>query len=545
MSSSPLLRALAALALLGLLGGTALAVPPDYLIVNLGVIDPGDDGSQANAVSLLGEATGRCLGVSNQAFVWSEGTGMVPLPNLPTHPFGVGNGVNDLGAVVGTCTATPFGSDPRPVLWLEGVAVAVTLPAGQTLGRAEDINNLGRIAGSVGGGSSQYAAVLGDGGPYVVTTTTETGCYANVLYAINDLGLAAGTGLDPNNAARNVGFVYDTETDTAWEVGALEGLNGALCFGISDGGHVVGSSMLNQGSGLPFIWTGTDGIQPVPLPDGTAQGSARGVNLDGWVVGIASNAYAIPFLFDGEATYQVQDLLPPLSEWDLSTNTFSSALDISDEGIVVGTGVYLGDIRAYALIPDDVVPVLLQDFAAEGRDDGIELWWSLGGIGDQLPVELLRAEAAEGPWQPVAAPVQRTGRGSVVLDTATEVGRTYHYRLRTSDAHGEPLELGRVTGQRAALNRASVVLSRPAPNPTNAGTSFHYRLAVPQEVTVSVVDLRGRLVRTLVQGSVAGGETMLSWDGRGGDGRPVPAGVYFLRLQTPQVVRAQRVVVTR
>lgn len=41
----------------------------------------------------------------------------------------------------------------------------------------------------------------------------------------------------------------------AFEVGALPGMNGALAFGVSNTGYVVGSSMLNQGSGLPFIWS--------------------------------------------------------------------------------------------------------------------------------------------------------------------------------------------------------------------------------------------------------------------------------------------------
>ena len=45
------------------------------------------------------------------------------------------------------------------------------------------------------------------------------------------------------------------------------------------------------------------------------------------------------------------DLLPPGSGWDLSTNTSSSALSISEGGVIVGTGVHNGNTRAYAMIP--------------------------------------------------------------------------------------------------------------------------------------------------------------------------------------------------
>jgi hypothetical protein len=48
------------------------------------------------------------------------------------------------------------------------------------------------------------------------------------------------------NAVRNIGIVYDVGQNTAFEVGALPGLNGALAFGVSNTGYVVASSMLNQ-----------------------------------------------------------------------------------------------------------------------------------------------------------------------------------------------------------------------------------------------------------------------------------------------------------
>jgi uncharacterized membrane protein len=131
----------------------------------------------------------------------------------------------------------------------------------------------------------------------------------------------------------------------------LPGMNGALAFGVSNTGYVVGSSMLNQGSGLPFIWSDQGGIVAIPLALGTSQGSARAVNSAGWVVGDDSSAFSIPFLYDGTTTYRLADLIPPNSGWDLSMNTSSSALGISEDGVIVGTGVHNGDTHAYAMVP--------------------------------------------------------------------------------------------------------------------------------------------------------------------------------------------------
>ncbi len=109
--------------------------------------------------------------------------------------------------------------------------------------------------------------------------------------------------------------------------------------------------MMNQGSGLPFVWTQAGGMVAIPLADGTTQGSARGVNSSGWVVGTDSSAFAIPFLYDGTATYRVADLIPSGTGWDLSTNTSSSAMGISEDNVIVGTGMFGGAVHAYAMVP--------------------------------------------------------------------------------------------------------------------------------------------------------------------------------------------------
>ena len=89
----------------------------------------------------------------------------------------------------------------------------------------------------------------------------------------------------------------------------------------------------------------------IPLATGTSEGSARAVNSAGWVVGDDSSAFSIPFLYDGTTTYRLADLIPPNSGWDLSMNTSSSALGISEDSVIVGTGVHNGETHAYAMVP--------------------------------------------------------------------------------------------------------------------------------------------------------------------------------------------------
>ena len=332
---------------------TATAAP-QYQIFDLGVVQAGDTASQGFGVSTSGVAVGRSFRPGGaQAFSWTPEEGIVGLPNLAGRTFAVANSSTESSFVVGTAATTAFGSGRLPVRWNNGVVSQIALPTGETLGDANAVGSGGITVGSVNAGSLQRGVIYDTNADTasIITQTTPDGSFFVTAFGINFSGRIVGQGIDPNNAARNVGIVYDMGSAQAFEVGALPSFNGALAFGVSSAGHVVGSSMLNQGSGLPFIWTQANGIMPIPLPAGTSSGIARGVNSSGWAVGIASSAFAIPFFYDGTNTYRLADLLPPGSGWDLSTNTSSSALGISENAMIVGTGVLNGETHGYAMIP--------------------------------------------------------------------------------------------------------------------------------------------------------------------------------------------------
>jgi hypothetical protein len=84
-----------------------------------------------------------------------------------------------------------------------------------------------------------------------------------------------------------------------------------------------------------------------------------------------------------------------------------------------------------------------------------------------------------------------------------------------------------------------------APNPFNPRTTLRFSLPAAAETTLRVVDLRGRVVRTLVSGRLPAGDHTVVWDGRDGGGREMPSGVYFSRLLSDGRVVAGRMVLVR
>ncbi len=332
-------------------GGIASGTP-EYTITDLGIVQPSDAASQGYGISPGGIAFGRSFGSPTVGFTWTSGTGIVGLPNDPTRGFGVANGANDLGLVVGTGATTAFGSGAVPLVWNGGVVSQLpTLPGAGGVGRANDVNDAGVAVGSNGGGSGEVATYWSGGLVNHIAATTAGGATMTTAFRVNNAGIAVGHGLDPNNLARNVALMYDINTGAMTEVPALAGDNGGIAFDVSENGYVVGSSSFNQSGSVPFIWSDGTGTAEVPLPTGASSGSARGVNSDGWVVGTASSAFALPFLYDGTQTYLLQDLLPAGTGWDLATNTSSSALGIAEDGSIVGTGIFNGATRAYIMTP--------------------------------------------------------------------------------------------------------------------------------------------------------------------------------------------------
>jgi hypothetical protein len=82
---------------------------------------------------------------------------------------------------------------------------------------------------------------------------------------------------------------------------------------------------------------------------------------------------------------------------------------------------------------------------------------------------------------------------------------------------------------------------RNFPNPFNPRTTFAYSLSAPGNVRIDIHDADGNLVRTLVQEGQDTGAHEVTWDGRADNGRRLPSGVYFGRIETREGTETRKV----
>jgi hypothetical protein len=90
-----------------------------------------------------------------------------------------------------------------------------------------------------------------------------------------------------------------------------------------------------------------------------------------------------------------------------------------------------------------------------------------------------------------------------------------------------------------------VALAQNTPNPFNPATTIRYALPRDVDVNLRIFDLRGRLVRTLVDGVQPAGEHTVLWDGRTAAGATAASGVYLYRLRAGDEVRQRRMTLVR
>ena len=76
-------------------------------------------------------------------------------------------------------------------------------------------------------------------------------------------------------------------------------------------------------------------------------------------------------------------------------------------------------------------------------------------------------------------------------------------------------------------------LSQSYPNPfTEGGTTIEFDMPVTEQITMVILDIRGRVVRTLINNEQRFGYQSVVWDAKNDDGDKVSSGVYFYQIRS-------------
>ena len=124
------------------------------------------------------------------------------------------------------------------------------------------------------------------------------------------------------------------------------------------------------------------------------------------------------------------------------------------------------------------------------------------------------------------------------IDMTAEVGVRYAYRLadvalNTKRTYHEPIEV-------LVARPLELSLSPAWPNPANPTTSWTYTLPDEQHVRISVYNIMGQRVTTLVNEVRPAGIHRVDWNGRDASNRVVGSGIYLYVMEVPDHARFVR-----
>lgn len=124
------------------------------------------------------------------------------------------------------------------------------------------------------------------------------------------------------------------------------------------------------------------------------------------------------------------------------------------------------------------------------------------------------------------------------IDTDLDAHQTCDYQLQAIDVHANGGELcAKVSVMITSVTRTdesqpdTYQLFPSYPNPLNSATEIKYTLPETRKVKLTIYNIYGREIRTLVDMENAAGTYRLSWNGTDKDNKPVSSGIYLINFE--------------
>jgi len=132
----------------------------------------------------------------------------------------------------------------------------------------------------------------------------------------------------------------------------------------------------------------------------------------------------------------------------------------------------------------------------------------------------------------------------ISLETEGRDDIPIEYSYRMLDIEGGELGRGFVQSTIVPIPY-EYALHHNYPNPFNPQTTIEYDLPEQSPLSLEVYDVRGRLVRTLLDTEQSAGYYEIVWQGRDDAGRQLGSGVYFYRLVTPSYQKSYKLLLLK
>ena len=171
---------------------------------------------------------------------------------------------------------------------------------------------------------------------------------------------------------------------------------------------------------------------------------------------------------------------------------------------------------------------------------------TLDAKGSRLTGQVFWDEIRARGWKAQAIGGLTMGADPIVVSVAVVSGEVHGFLLQPGTtanalvAGVDGAQVPRYSGRVGPLE-----LKHRSANPARTGAELEYSLPRGGFVTLRVMDVSGRTVRTLVTGDIPAGTRVVPWNLSDDTGKRVDSGIYFARLSLGRESRTVRMSVVR
>jgi hypothetical protein len=200
-------------------------------------------------------------------------------------------------------------------------------------------------------------------------------------------------------------------------------------------------------------------------------------------------------------------------------------------------------------LTDHSVPVALSSFTATGQEGAIEVNWTSQTEVNALAYHLRRSESADGRYEEIAR-LEAQGNSETAVsyryvDENVDPGQTYYYMLVDEDLQGKKTHHGPVFAAASDGTPSAYSLLPNYPNPFNPSTAIGYAIPQDDHVALTVYNVLGQEIRTLVDARQAAGTYTVMWDGKDAAGHHLNSGVYFYSIKAGDYTETRKMVLMK
>jgi len=483
-----------------------------------------------------------------------EGDAYVHIPgqfwSFASRPGISGDGIP---AWVGGLTTTVGGSTQNRGLFLGTTGVAVILGGDAVPGLPAVLSTANTISFDyryseaanqwigevemVGSTSTNNAMVVSGSGLFAGGTLIQEG--NTVPVSVGGIGGEVWDNFDFTgiNEAGDWFFTGDTDLgDTATDEIIVK--NGVIVYregDVVDGEILSGSiegAYMNVDGDIAYIWDIQGGsLEALFLNDRLLLAEGDAVDFDG---DGAIDPMAVVSGFTGISSLTMSDR-------DMDNVRVYFVADVDTAGTSSTTddveGFYcldvLGEPTAVALSGLRAVATL--------RSPGVSIEWQTSLEIDHDGFHVYRSRALYGDYQRLTDELIRGRSPYSFTDQRVIPSTTYFYKVGAVDLAGHEELYGPVEVTTPSWGlRTGLAAARP--NPFRQRASIAFTLDRESRAKLSIYDVAGRLVTTLVDGTLPSGDHTVTWDGTSRVGEAAAGGVYFYRLDSESFSQTRKLV---